>query len=134
MGEFDENVFRMVRRIPRGKVSTYGDIARMVGRPRASRIVGYALRRNPAPGEDAQAGEVPCHRVVFKDGRLCQGYIFGGEGVQRALLEQEGVSFTDAGHVDMAACRWDGRLPEGASEGHPTGPPPDFDWAAELGE
>lgn len=131
MAEFSEQVFAQVRRIPRGKVATYGQIARLMGRPRSARYVGYALRANPAPGTDPAS--IPCHRVVFKDGGLCRGFAFGGPEVQRAMLEDEGVSFADADHIDMAACQWDPSKPLSA-DGEPTAPPPDFDWARELGE
>ena len=53
---------------------------------------------------------VPCHRVVFADGGICEGFAFGGPDVQRSLLEQEGVTFRDETHVDMAACRWEAGL------------------------
>lgn len=66
------------------------------GSPRASRIVGGALHRNPEPGK------TPCHRVVFRDGSLAPGFAFGGPGAQRALLEAEGVTFLPDGRVDMA--------------------------------
>ena len=59
---FFEEVYQAVERVPKGKVTTYGDVARMVGRPRAARQVGWALHQNPRPGI------VPCHRVVFRDG------------------------------------------------------------------
>mgnify|MGYP003379299262 CR=1 FL=1 len=84
MGEFSEGVFEQVRRIPRGKCATYGQIARLMGRPRSARYVGYALRSNPAPGADE--ADIPCHRVIFKDGSLCKGFAFGGPEVQRAML------------------------------------------------
>ena len=54
--------------------------------------------RNPEPGV------IPCHRVVFADGSLAKGFAFGGEGVQRAMLEAEGVEFLPDGRVDMAKC------------------------------
>ncbi|MCI2241677.1 MGMT family protein [Adlercreutzia faecimuris] len=131
MGEYAEQVFEQVRRIPRGKVATYGQVARLIGRPRTARYVGYALRANPAPGADAAA--TPCHRVVFKDGSLCRGFAFGGPEVQREMLEAEGVPFLEDGRIDLAACAWDPAAPEDAP-GLPTAPPPDFDWARELGE
>ncbi len=102
MGEFSEGVFEQVRRIPRGKCATYGQIARLMGRPRSARYVGYALRSNPAPGADAD--DVPCHRVVFKDGSLCRGFAFGGPEVQRAMLAEEGVAFLEDGRVDLSLC------------------------------
>lgn len=140
MGEFADRVFEAVRAIPRGKVSTYGQIARLIGSPRSARYVGFALRANPAPGIDPAS--IPCHRVVFKDGSLTDGYAFGGPDEQRHLLEAEDVLFTDDARVDMAACLWDGAgYASGATDGAaglpanaPTRPPDDFDWAAELGD
>lgn len=121
MGAFSDEVFAIVRKIPRGAVSTYGQIARLMGRPRSSRYVGWALRTNEEPVK------TPCHRVVFKDGRLAEGYAFGGEGVQRWLLEEEGVTFLDDGRVDMDACLWrpSDKLPCR---------PDDVDWAREMGD
>ena len=97
---FNDRVYEIVRQIPEGQVSTYGQIASLAGSWRASRAVGYALHRNP------YQGKVPCHRVVFQDGRLAKGFVFGGPGVQRQLLEAEGVTFTADGCVNMKTCRW----------------------------
>ena len=97
---FYRAVYAAVRRIPAGKVTTYGQIAMLAGSPRASRIVGGALHRNPEPGK------TPCHRVVFRDGSLAPGFAFGGPGAQRALLEAEGVIFDLAGRVDLARYHW----------------------------
>ncbi len=97
---FNQLVYEAVKKIPRGKVASYGDIARAVGNPRASRQVGWALHSNP------YFGEVPCHRVVFKDGSLAKGFAFGGEGVQRAMLEGEGIAFGSDGKIDMIKFRW----------------------------
>ncbi len=131
MGDFSERVYRAVRQVPHGKVASYGQIARLVGAPRSARYVGYALRANPHPGNGAES--VPCHRIVFKDGGLCKGYAFGGPGVQREMLKEEGVTFADAEHVDMHACQWDGQ-PDLPEQDLPLSPPPDFDWKRELGE
>lgn len=100
MMSLSEKIYETVCQIPRGKVSTYGRIAALCGNPRASRIVGFALHRNPRPGE------IPCHRVVFQDGRLCTGFAFGGEAAQRKLLEEEGVCFLPDGRVDLPTCLW----------------------------
>ncbi len=103
---FDERVYAVIRQIPRGKVATYGQIARLVGAPRMARFVGFALHRNP------YEGEVPCHRVVFADGSLAPGFAFGGPGEQRRRLEREGVTFLDGtgshgtDRVDLAVCQW----------------------------
>lgn len=90
-----EKIYAVVKRIPEGKVATYGQVAAAAGNPRWSQVVGYALHSNPSPGE------IPCHRVVRRDGRVAQSFAFGGENVQRLLLEGEGVSFTDEVTVDM---------------------------------
>lgn len=103
MQGFFERVYEAIRLIPRGKVATYGDIARMVGSPRASRQVGWALHCNPLPGIN------PCHRVVFADGSLTDGFAFGGRDVQRAMLEDEGVEVGDDYKIDLEKYRWDGR-------------------------
>ncbi len=97
---FFERVYEVVLRIPRGKVATYGDIARACGAPRASRQVGWALHVNPRPGE------IPCHRVVFADGSLSDGFAFGGKDIQRGLLEAEGVTVGGDGRVNLAKYRW----------------------------
>ena len=137
MGDFANRVFAVVRRIPAGKVATYGQVGRMIGAPRAARYVGYALHGNPEPGTDP--GCIPCHRVVFKDGRMATGFAFGGPDEQRKMLAAEGVAFDEEGRVLMDAFQWDGH-PEGATAGGdgaaggPLGPPPDFDWEAELAE
>ena len=95
-------IYEVVRQIPRGMVATYGQIAALAGNRRWARVVGYALHANPEPGV------TPCHRVVFKDGRLSSAFAFGGENVQRQLLEDEGVRFLSDGRVDMAHCGWFG--------------------------
>lgn len=97
---FFERVYQMVEQVPEGMVATYGQIAKLVGEPRRARYVGYALHVNPRPGI------IPCHRIVFADGRLAPGFAFGGPEAQRELLEAEGVSFLTDGRVDLAANRW----------------------------
>lgn len=91
---FFEEVYKIVSNIPEGSVMTYGMIAAMLGRPRASRIVGYAMHDAPS---DRQ---LPCHRVVNKEGRLSPEAIFG-EGMQRQLLEREGITCKENGCIDM---------------------------------
>lgn len=88
---FFETVYKIVSEIPTGKVISYGGVARLAGNPRMARQVGWALHVNP------YQGVVPCHRVVMKDGSLSKGFAFGGEEVQRALLEKEGVGFDGQG-------------------------------------
>lgn len=71
--------------MPKGKVTTYGDIAKALGQPRMARQVGWALHVNPKPGI------IPCHRVVNREGILSGSFAFGGLGAQKQLLESEGV-------------------------------------------
>ncbi len=100
---FFARVYAAVRRIPRGRVATYGQIARLCGRPRAARVVGSALHVNPAPGA------IPCHRVVNREGRLAPAFAFGGAQVQRDLLAAEGVEAEARGglfYVDLARYGW----------------------------
>ena len=90
-------MYAVVKNIPKGKVASYGTVARLAGYPRCSRQVGFALHRNP------DSENIPCHRVVFKDGSLSKAFLFGGENRQRELLEAEGVRFV-GGRVDMERC------------------------------
>ncbi len=92
---FFEKVYKIVADIPEGSVITYGMIARMLGNPRASRVVGYAM--NNAPSER----NLPCHRVVNKAGEMAPGNIFGGEEKQRRILRGEGITFLENGCIDM---------------------------------
>lgn len=97
---FFENVYEAVQLIPRGKVATYGQIARMIGAPRSSRAVGYALHANPRPGV------IPCHRVVNREGRLAPAFAFGGPEIQSQLLESEGVEVGEDFIVDLEKYLW----------------------------
>jgi O-6-methylguanine DNA methyltransferase len=80
--DFTARVLAVVRRIPPGRVATYGDVAAMAGRPRAARAVGNIMRTCGRP-------DIPCHRVVAAGGRL--GGYGGNEPLKRALLRAEGV-------------------------------------------
>lgn len=100
MEGFFEKVYAVIRQIPAGKVTTYGDIARRIGAPRSARQVGWALHCNPLPVVN------PCHRVVFADGRLCTGFAFGGIDAQRALLESEGVKVDGENKIDLEEYGW----------------------------
>lgn len=93
MMSFFERVYAAVKKIPKGRVSTYGRIAEMIG-TRDARRVGHALHANTDPS-------CPCHRVVFSDGCLASGYAFGGAEIQRKKLEGEGITFTKDGTVDI---------------------------------
>lgn len=90
-----EKIYEVVKSIPEGKVATYGQVALFAGNPRWARVVGYALHVNPEPGI------IPCHRVVNREGRVAPGFAFGGEGVQRQLLESEGIVFETDGRIDL---------------------------------
>ncbi len=95
-----QKIYEQVKKIPPGKVATYGQIALMAGNPHWSRVVGYALHSNPEPGI------IPCHRVVNKDGKLAKSFAFGGENVQRDMLISEGVIFINENTVDLKNCRY----------------------------
>lgn len=95
-----ERIYAVVRQIPPGRVATYGQIAARAGNPRWARVVGYALHVNPEPGV------IPCHRVVNRFGETSKAFAFGGEDVQRRLLEEEGVRFTAEGRVDLEQYLW----------------------------
>lgn len=97
---FYDEVYSIVKLIPKGKVATYGQIAKILCSPRASRAVGYALHFNPAPGI------IPCHRVVNRFGRLASAFAFGGEQVQAQLLAKEGVFCDENFFVDLAKYQW----------------------------
>ncbi len=102
MKSFYDYVYEYVKTVPKGKVVTYGQVAAMLGSPRASRAVGYALHFNPRPGE------IPCHRVVNRFGSLAPAFAFGGIEVQASLLREEGVEISDDYTVDLSVYRWRG--------------------------
>jgi len=94
-----ELIYDVVKQIPRGKVATYGQVAALAGNKRWSRVVGYALHVNPDPGN------IPCHRVVNRDGEVSRAFAFGGENRQIALLESEGVK-VEGTRVNLKEYRW----------------------------
>jgi methylated-DNA-protein-cysteine methyltransferase-like protein len=98
-GNFFEKVYEVVKKIPEGKVATYGQIAYAVGSPRSARQVGFALHVNPEPGI------IPCHRVVNRFGGLAPAFAFGGVEVQAQLLRAEGVEVSEDGFVDLEKYR-----------------------------
>ena len=98
-GTFDA-IWNTVRRIPAGKVATYGQIARLAGMPRGARVVGYAMASCP------EEAHVPCHRVVDRFGGTKKAFDDYMPDGQRFLLEAEGVLFRPDGTVDMEACQW----------------------------
>ena len=98
MDAFFQQVYDIVAQVPPGTVVSYGQIARLLGRPRGARQVGWAMRRCPP--------DLPWQRVIKADGTLP-----GDEsGVWRCLLEAEGVAFLPDGRVDMAAHAWLGAI------------------------
>ncbi len=97
-----EKIYEVVKKIPKGRVASYGAVAAMAGNPRWSRVVGYALHVNPQPGV------IPCHRVVTRNGEVSKAFAFGGENMQRTLLSEEGVEFLPDGNVDMKKYGWFG--------------------------
>ena len=95
-----ELIYDVVKQIPKGCVATYGQIATLAGNPRWSRVVGYALHVNPEPGT------IPCHRVVNRLGETSKAFAFGGEDMQRLLLEEEGIVFDENGKVSLERFQW----------------------------
>ena len=100
MADTFDLIYEQVRKIPRGRVSTYGAVAAMAGNPRWPRVVGFALHVNPEPGA------IHCHRVVNRFGGLSEAFAFGGVNMQRILLEEEGVTFLPDGRVDLSKHLW----------------------------
>lgn len=93
-----DRIFAVVSAIPRGKVTTYGAIARAIGVPRGARAVGWALH---------QAGsDLPCHRVVNRVGFLSGGWHFGHPDIMADRLAAEGVPFVAPYQVDIASALW----------------------------
>lgn len=105
MNHFFEQVYNIVGKIPHGKVVSYGQIARMLGRPRSAREVGWAMRCCPEG--------LPWQRVVMVDGSVAGGIY---SDMRKSLLEAEGVIFLPDGRVDMKLCGTDERLFERIDE------------------
>lgn len=91
--DFEKKVLRLLRKVPRGRVTTYGELARAAGRPVAARAAGNALHKNPG------APRVPCHRIVRSNGDL--GGYAGGAGKKTVLLAEEGVAVENGKIVDF---------------------------------
>ncbi|MCI6432829.1 methylated-DNA--[protein]-cysteine S-methyltransferase [Eubacterium sp. am_0171] len=89
-----KKIYEAVKKIPKGRVATYGKVAELAGNPRMSRAVGNALHKNPDPEH------IPCYRVVNSKGELAGAFAFGGENAQKKLLEADGVEVVN-GKVDL---------------------------------
>jgi methylated-DNA-protein-cysteine methyltransferase-like protein len=100
-GSFPSQVYAIVRRVPRGRVITYGAIASVLGDPRKARQVGWAMA-----AAHAEKPRIPAHRVINARGELSGGPAFGGYEVQRKKLEAEGVVFEQDGRVDLERYLW----------------------------
>ena len=94
-----EKIYDIVKQIPRGTVATYGQVAALAGNKRWARVVGYALHVNPDPGQ------IPCYRVVNREGRVSEAFAFGGGNRQIGLLEADGIEVKD-GFVDLSKYQW----------------------------
>ncbi len=94
-----QKIYEVVRQIPKGCVATYGQVAALAGNRRWARVVGYALHVNPEPEQ------IPCYRVVNREGRLSEAFAFGGVNRQKILLEQEGIEVVD-NKVDLLRYQW----------------------------
>ena len=105
MADFFQQVWDLVCQVPHGQVTTYGQIAEILGSPRSARTVGWALHALPA-GLD-----VPWHRVINREGKISTSRHPQGHGEQRRLLEREGVRFDEHGRVDLRVYGWDGPSP-----------------------
>lgn len=89
-----KRIYEAVKKIPKGRVATYGQVAALAGDKNMARAVGNALHRNPDPDT------IPCYRVVNSKGELAGEFAFGGSGAQQRLLEADGIEVTD-GKVDL---------------------------------
>lgn len=96
---FREKIYQLTKKIPQGKVATYGQLARLAGRPKAARAVGSFMRTNP------NAPHTPCHRVVSSEGKLTGYSAEGGIAKKRKMLVREGVSFLED-KVNLSVSMW----------------------------
>jgi len=102
MSGFFQKIYKIVRRIPSGQVATYGQIAAMLGHPRAARTVGWAMHALP------EGSDVPWHRVINARGRISTSCQEHDANVQRDLLEAEGIVFGPDDRLDLKVYRWPG--------------------------
>ena len=96
-----EQIYRVISKIPPGRVATYGQIAKLIGKPRHARQIGYALAALSDGSHD-----VPWHRVVNAKGKISHRLTAGGDEFQKILLEEEGVEFKDNDTIDLARYQW----------------------------
>jgi O-6-methylguanine DNA methyltransferase len=94
MEMISERIYEVVKKIPKGRVATYGQVAEMAGNRKMARAVGNALHKNPDPEN------IPCFRVVNRKGQCSPAFAFGGAVGQAERLEKEGVQVID-GRVDL---------------------------------
>lgn len=108
MTELENLIYEIVRKIPKGKVATYKQIAIQAGNPKLARFVGNTMHKNPVPyyslayqqGYDCEyniqaENSVPCHRVVNSEGKLGSNFGLGGPNIQKKMLEAEGIQVTN---------------------------------------
>lgn len=100
-GSVYEKIYALVRKVPRGRVASYGQIARLVDRC-TPRMVGYAMAAVP------EGSGIPWHRIINRQGRVSPRSAGDGSLAQKALLESEGISFDAAGRVDLEKVGWRG--------------------------
>ena len=99
MSSIFNSIYEVVKRIPKGKVATYGQVAELAGNKNWSRVVGNALHANPDPLT------IPCHRVVNRLGKVSDAFAFGGAEKQIKLLEQEGI-LIDNNCINLDIYQW----------------------------
>ena len=104
--DFYRQVYAVVRRIPRGRVTSYGRVAQMLGRPNAARAVGYALAALANKTETDPP--IPWHRVINHAGRISTPDMDGGARQQKKLLQAEGVAVSEDFRVDLQVYLWEG--------------------------
>lgn len=100
--DFFNKVYRVVRLVPAGRVTTYGAVARYVGSPQSSRMVGYAMN-----GSFSQNEFVPAHRVVNRNGQLTGKRYFGGPDTMKELLQSEGIVVENDEILNFSNVFWD---------------------------
>ena len=100
-------IYQVVRKIPKGKVATYGQVADLANLPGRARLVGYALYQ-----VDTEVSDVPWHRVINAKGEISHSPLRrGSDYFQRSLLEDEGIEFNTAGKVSLRTYLWQPDIP-----------------------